>query len=633
MSPARRFRSRRGPTHLPDRLWNGPQLDRRGPRKLAPLSFPGKHDAGKCGCPKPSGGAACSPSYPPRLTTHGGSRSTVSPVMGMRDSGRENEPSSPGLGGPATHGTSRLQIRGPPVDPGSDILSPEALRFLEALHAQFDARRRQLLSERGAFRRALQEHRVPGFPDETRSQRAADWSVAPPPKDLSDRRVEITGPVDRKMIINGLNSGASVFMADFEDAHSPTWSGTIGGQVNLWDAVRGSIEYSTEGGRVYRLGPKPATLMVRPRGWHLDERHVEVDGRSISASLFDFGLFFFHNARELRVRGTGPYFYLPKIEHYLEARLWNDVFRWSQTELGIPNGSVRATALIETLPAAFQMDEILYELREHSAGLNCGRWDYLFSFIKQFREDPGVLFPDRARLAMTTPFLTAYSHLLIATCHRRGAHAMGGMAAQIPIKGDAAANAAAMALVRADKEREVRAGHDGTWVAHPALVPLAREVFDQEMPGPHQIQVPREYRVAPGDLLQLPTGPISEDGVRRNTRVALRYLEAWLRGIGCVPLDHLMEDAATVEIARSQLWQWIHHRAPLSEGTVVDPALFRHYLAEEARQLRAETGELNTSSAERAVGLLEAVVTGVEMEEFITSLAYPLLEEPQEGVR
>jgi len=504
--------------------------------------------------------------------------------------------------------------------------------FLEGLHEQFDLRRRQLLSDRGALRRGLREHRAPEFPAETRSQRAAEWTVAPAPPDLRDRRVEITGPVDRKMIINGLNSGASVFMADFEDAHSPTWAGTIAGQVNLWDAVRREIAYTTEEGRVYQLGPKPATLMVRPRGWHLEERHVEVDGRPISASLFDFGLFFFHNARELRARGTGPYFYLPKIEHYLEARLWNDVFRWSQAELGLPNGTVRATALIETLPAAFHMDEILYELRDHSAGLNCGRWDYLFSFIKQYRDEPQVLFPDRARLSMATPFLTAYSHLLIHTCHRRGAHAIGGMAAQIPIKGDPEANAAALALVRVDKEREVRAGHDGTWVAHPALVPLAREVFDQGMEGPDQIHALREYRVAPLDLLQLPAGLISEDGVRRDTRVALRYLEAWLRGVGCVPIDHLMEDAATVEIARSQLWQWIHHRARLSEGKEVDPALFRHILQEEVRLLRAEGGEPGSPTVDRAAALLESVVTAGELEEFITVLAYSLLEEPPGAV-
>jgi len=458
--------------------------------------------------------------------------------------------------------------------------------------------------------------------------------VSPPPPDLSDRRVEITGPVDRKMIINGLNSGASVFMADFEDAHSPTWGGTIAGQVNLRDAVRRTIEYTNEDGRVYRLGASAATLMVRPRGWHLSERHLEVDGRPISASLFDFGLFFFHNAGELRARGTAPYFYLPKLEHYLEARLWNDVFRGSEEALGIPNGTVRATVLIETLPAAFQMDEILYELREHSAGLNCGRWDYLFSFIKQYQDDPRVVFPDRARLAMTTPFLTAYSHLLIRTCHRRGAHAMGGMAAQIPIKGEPEANAAALALVRSDKEREVRAGHDGTWVAHPALVPLAWEVFTTHMPAPNQIDVPHpEYCVGPRELLQLPDGPITTDGVRRNTRVALRYLEAWLRGMGCVPIDHLMEDAATVEIARSQLWQWLHHGARRPDGGLVDTELFRLQLGEEVRQLRSEASNPAAETIDRAAALLEGVVTATELEGFITELAYSFLGDFPEGMR
>jgi malate synthase len=374
--------------------------------------------------------------------------------------------------------------------------------------------------------------------------------------------------------------------------------------------------------------------MVRPRGWHLDERHVEIDGRPVSASLFDFGLFFFQNARELLERGTGPYFYLPKMEHYLEARLWNEVFRVSQEALGIPNGTVRATALIETLPAAFQMDEILFELREHSAGLNCGRWDYLFSFIKQYQDDLRVRFPDRSLLRMTTPFLTAYSDLLIRTCHRRGAHAMGGMAAQIPIKNDPAANEEAMALVRADKEREVRAGHDGTWVAHPALVPIAREVFDARMHGPNQIAAPpSDIRVGPADLLDLPTGPITEEGVRRNTRVALRYLEAWLRGVGCVPIDHLMEDAATVEISRSQLWQWIHHGAVLPDRTPVDAALFRTHLSEQVRELREEAGESMRSTIDRAGELLDRVVCATALEEFITVDAYNLLEDLPGGAR
>jgi malate synthase len=535
---------------------------------------------------------------------------------------------------PPPEDLSRVRLREPPDVAGAELLTAGALRFLLALHDRFEVRRQELLSHRGAFRRALQEGRAPDFPVETAALRLTEWKVASPPADLRDRRVEITGPVDRKMVINGLNSGASVFMADFEDAHSPTWSGTMAGQRNLRDAVRRQIEYTGPEGRAYRLVPSPATLMVRPRGWHLDERHLEVDGRPVSASLFDFGVFFFHNARELVDRGTGPYFYLPKMEHYLEARLWNDVFRTSQEALALPSGTVRATVLIETLPAAFQMDEILFELREHSAGLNCGRWDYLFSFLKQYRDDPRVLFPDRALLGMTTPFLTAYSHLLIQTCHRRGAHAMGGMAAQIPIKGDPGANAAAMGLVRADKEREVRAGHDGTWVAHPALVPIAREVFDGGMPGPNQVDAPRsEPPIAPSQLVILPTGPITEDGVRRNTRVALRYLEAWLRGVGCVPIDHLMEDAATVEIARSQLWQWIHHGALLSDGTPVAAPLFRSRLADQVRELRSEGGGPVSATIDRAAALLDRVVTAGALEEFITVSAYNELEDPPGSTR
>jgi malate synthase len=515
------------------------------------------------------------------------------------------------------------------VPRADEVLTEEALTFLLDLHDAFETRRQELLAHRGGFRRTINAGQRPDFPTETREQRESEWKVPPAPPDLRDRRVEITGPVDRKMIINALNSGASVFMADFEDSHSPTWTATVAGQLNLRDAVRRRVEYTSPDGREYRLGTSLATLMVRPRGWHLDERHVEVDGRAVSASLFDFGLFFFHNARECLARGTGPYFYLPKMEHYLEARLWNDVFRRAQDALGIPNGTVRATALIETLPAAFQMDEVLFELREHAAGLNCGRWDYLFSFIKQYRDRTEVVFPDRGRLGMATPFLTAYSHLLIRTCHRRGAHAMGGMAAQIPIKGDDAANAAALALVRADKEREVRAGHDGTWVAHPGLVALAREVFDAHMPGPNQIDGPGpEYRVGTSDLLELPQGPVTDDGVRRNTRVALRYLEAWLRGVGCVPIDHLMEDAATVEIARSQLWQWLHHGALLPDARPVTADRFRAHLEAEARAVREESGAL--ASVDRAARLLEATVTAGKLEEFITVRAYPELGDPPE---
>jgi malate synthase len=520
-----------------------------------------------------------------------------------------------------------LQVRGPPVARQEEVLTPEALDFLRDLHQEFEPRRRELLRQRGSFRALVETGQLPDFPRETASVRASDWRAAPPPPDLTDRRVEITGPTDRKMVINALNSGARVYMADFEDAHSPTWTGTLTGQVNLQDAVRRRITFTAPGGQEYRLGPTTATLMVRPRGWHLEERHVTVDRTPMSASLFDFGLYLFHNAAELRSRGTAPYFYLPKMEHYLEARLWNDVFIAAQERLGVPRGTVRATALIETLPAAFQMEEILYELRDHSAGLNCGRWDYLFSCIKQYRDVPSVCFPDRSALAMTTPFLRAYSRLLIQTCHRRGAHAMGGMAAQIPIKGDPAANDRALALVVADKEREAHDGHDGTWVAHPALVPVARGVFDRIMPGANQIDRPEPGPpVEAHELVEWPSGPITEEGVRRNARVSVRYLAAWLGGTGCVPIDHLMEDAATVEIARSQLWQWIHHGGRLADGSPVDPALVRRHLQSEGGRLLREGGPGDPPRVEVALELLDRAITERELEGFMPLVAYPRLE-------
>ena len=539
------------------------------------------------------------------------------PVRGTGSVGRRASPTR--VRGP-------LEVRGTEVPRSDEVLTPEALDFLRELIERFEPTRRRLLAGRGGFRATLAAGRVPTFPTETRRVRAGRWKVPPPPKDLTDRRVEITGPVDRKMIINALNSGAKVFMADFEDSHAPTWPGTVAGQVHLRDAVRRSIGYRSPEGREYRLNDRTATLMMRPRGWHLEERHVHAGGRAVSASLFDLGLYLFHNASELISRGTGPYFYLPKLEHYLEARLWNDVFVYSEKRLGLAPGTIRATVLIETLPAAFQMDEILYELRDHSAGLNCGRWDYLFSFIKQVRDDPHRVFPDRAQLAMTTPFLTAYTHLLIRTCHRRGAHAMGGMAAQIPIKGDSAANEEAMARVIADKEREVRAGHDGTWVAHPGLVPVAMRVFDEEMPTANQIDRPLSTeRIGPGQLLVIPKGTVTTEGVRRNTRVALRYLEAWLGGTGCVPIDHLMEDAATVEIARSQLWQWIRHGAPLEAGGRVDRPLVRQYLDSESELFQAESGGTASPTLARARDLIDRVVSAPTFEEFITEYAYPYL--------
>jgi malate synthase len=449
------------------------------------------------------------------------------------------------------------------------------------------------------------------------------------PADLTDRRVEITGPVDRKMIINALNSGASVFMADFEDSNSPTWRNVVEGQVNLADAVRGTIAYDDpDTGKRYRLHERVAVLMVRPRGWHLVERHVEVDARPIPAALFDFGVFLFHNAKLLLAKGTGPYFYLPKLQSHLEARLWNDVFVHSEKSLALPPGSIKATVLIETLPAAFEMDEILWELRDHAAGLNCGRWDYIFSFIKVHRNDPDAVLPDRSQITMDQGFLRAYAQLLIKTCHRRGAHAMGGMAAQIPIKSDPVANEKALAKVVADKRREVNDGHDGTWVAHPGLVPVARSVFDAAMPGPNQLTRLRDdVTVGEGDLLAVPAGTKTEAGLRWNLRVGVQYLEAWLRGVGCVPLYDLMEDAATAEISRTQVWQWLHHGAALEDGRRVTPALVRETLASEMATVRAEIGPGRFESGRftDAIALFGSLILSPAFEEFLTLPAYELL--------
>jgi malate synthase len=549
-------------------------------------------------------------------------------------------PNGPGLAssdGPegSISGLQGLRVAASTPELTERVLTPGALAFLEDLSRRFDARRRELLAQRGSFRDAIRKGDRPSFRSDTQSIREADWKVPPPPTDLQDRRVEITGPVDRKMVINALNSGAKVYMADFEDSHSPTWIGTLQGQANLFDAVHGTIQFEAPDGRLYRVRERPATLMVRPRGLHLEERHLAVDGRPISASWFDFGLFFYHNARTLIERGSGPYFYLPKLEHYPEAALWNDVFERSEERLGIPSGSIRATVLIETLPAVFEMDEILHALRTRSAGLNCGRWDYIFSFIKQFRDDPRAVFPDRALLPMTTPFLDRYSRLLVRTCHRRGAHAIGGMAAQIPIKNDPARNEAALSKVIADKEREVAVGHDGTWVAHPGLVPIAMQVFDRGMPTPNQIDRPfaADPPIRAEDLLEIPTGPVTAAGVRTNVRVALRYLEAWHRGIGCVPIDHLMEDAATVEIARAQLWQWIVHRRVLNDGPPMTVDHFRRDLGSEATELEGELTRagLPTGSWAWAREFLDSLVCGPEFADFFTLKAYEALEGPGQG--
>ena len=502
------------------------------------------------------------------------------------------------------------------LEPGfAEILTAEAGRFLTTLARACEGRRQELLARRVERQRRLDAGERPDFLPETRSVREAAWTVAPIAPDLTDRRVEITGPVDRKMIINGLNSGARVFMADFEDSNAPTWRNNLEGQANLRDAVRGTIGFTSPEGKRYALAPRTATLMVRPRGWHLDEKHVTVDGRPISAALFDFGLFLFHNAAALIAKGTGPYFYLPKLESHLEARLWNDVFNLAQDELGIPRGTIRATVLIETILAAFEMDEILYELKDHSAGLNCGRWDYIFSFIKKFRQRPDCVLPDRARVTMDRHFLKSYVDLLIQTCHRRGAHAMGGMAAQIPIKHDPVANEAALEKVRQDKLREVRAGHDGTWVAHPGLVPVAAQVFDAAMPGPNQLRVARDdVRVTAADLLAVPEGEITAAGLRTNVDVGIQYLESWLRGVGCVPIYNLMEDAATAEISRSQVWQWVRHGARLADGRVVTEGL--------VRQVMAAAFPTESLAAE----LFGKMMTGAEFPEFLTLIAYEHLE-------
>ncbi|HEV3049240.1 MAG TPA: malate synthase A, partial [Longimicrobium sp.] len=484
---------------------------------------------------------------------------------------------------------SGVQVLGEGNGIRARVLTPEALEFVVALHRRFNPRRMELLAARDERQLWLDADGEPTFLAETAHVRESEWTVAPTPADLQDRRVEITGPTDAKMVINALNSGASCFMADFEDALSPTWKNVLEGQANLMDAVRRQITYTAENGKRYALNEKTAVLFVRPRGWHLPERHLEVDGKPVSGSLFDFGLFFFHNAREQLARGTGPYFYLPKMESHLEARLWNDVFLLAQDALGLPHGTIKATVLIETLPAAFEMHEILYELREHSAGLNCGRWDYIFSFIKKLQSDPSFLLPDRAQVTMDKAFLNAYSQLLIQTCHRRGVHAMGGMAAFIPIKGDPAANEGALAQVRADKLREVKNGHDGTWVAHPALVPLARSVFDTHMKGPHQLDNLRaDVKVGEAELLAVPQGTRTEEGLRHNIRVGIQYMAAWLDGLGCVPLYNLMEDAATAEISRAQVWQWIHHGATLEDGRHVTRELFRKVLAEELVHLEKD---------------------------------------------
>ena len=517
-----------------------------------------------------------------------------------------------------------VELLAPITESHAGILSPEAIDFIVDLQRTFNVRRKDLLNAREERQKRLDAGERPNFLEETRSIRESQWTVAPMPTDIIDRRVEITGPVDRKMIINALNSGARIFMADFEDSSTPTWNNLLDGHINLRDAVRRSITYADPAtGKQYKLNEKVAVLFVRPRGWHLEERHVLVDGEPMSASIFDFGLYFFHNAQNLVARGSGPYFYLPKMESHLEARLWNDVFIRAQKEIGLPLGIIRGTVLIETILASFEMDEILYELRDHSAGLNCGRWDYIFSFIKKFSNDGRALLPDRAQVTMTTHFMRSYSKLAIKTCHRRNAHAMGGMSAYIPVKSDPVANEKAIAQVRADKEREAGDGHDGTWVAHPGLVPVAQEIFDRLMPQPNQIskQLP-DYNPTAEDLLRVPEGEITEAGLKQNVAIGLGYLESWLRGIGCVPLFNLMEDAATAEISRAQLWQWIHHKAKLTNGRVVNIALVESMIDSEVKQQKTAVDAQRYAAYEEAAGLMRDLVRAPKFVEFLTVPAY-----------
>jgi malate synthase len=505
-----------------------------------------------------------------------------------------------------------------------EILTDEAIAFVVTLQRAFNLRRKDLLELRQQRQVRLDAGERPDFLPETKHLRDAEWIVAPLPQDLLDRRVEITGPVDRKMVINALNSGARVFMADFEDSTTPTWANLVEGQLNLRDAIRRTITFDdATNGKHYKLNEKTAVLFVRPRGWHLEEQHVFVDGEPLSGSIFDFGLYVFHNANELLKRGSGPYFYLPKLESHLEARLWNDIFTHAEKVLDIPYGSIKGTVLIETILATFEMDEILYELRDHSAGLNCGRWDYIFSYIKKLAADTSILLPDRAQITMKTPFMRNYSKLAIKTCHRRNVSAMGGMSALIPIKNDPEANERALAGVRADKEREATDGHDGTWVAHPGLVPLAMEVFDNLMPQPNQIakQLP-DFTATAADLLEVPTGSITEAGLKQNVAVGLGYVEAWLRGIGCVPLFNLMEDAATAEISRAQLWQWVHHNAVLESGQSVTSELCDQYIDAELAQAKGRVDATRYAAYEQAATLMRELIQAPRFPDFLTLSAY-----------
>ncbi len=524
------------------------------------------------------------------------------------------------------HMPAGLSISGQMTPEYSALLTPEALAFFAKLATKFEPTRQSLLAARAVRQKEFDAGKLPDFLAETKHIRDGNWVVAAVPADIQDRRVEITGPTDRKMVINALNCGANTFMADFEDANCPTWENMIDGQINLRDANLRTITFE-QNGKQYKLNDKPAVLFPRPRGWHLDEKHVTLNGKVVSGAIFDFALYFFHNVKTLLARGSGAYLYLPKMESHLEARLWNDIFVTAQDELGVPQGTIKATVLIETILASFEMDEILYELREHSAGLNCGRWDYLFSCIKKFRTDKNIVLADRNHLTMTSPFMRSYALLLVKTCHRRNAPAMGGMAAQIPIKNDPAANDAAMAKVRADKERESTDGYDGTWVAHPALVAVAKEIFDRNMPTPNQIHRQRpDINVSPKDLIDFkPEAPITENGLRQNISIGLQYLGAWLGGTGCVPIFNLMEDAATAEISRAQLWQWIRSpRGVLDDGRKVTKELFRQLVPDELAKIKTSLGEKgwNAGKYDDAAKMFDTLTTSDDFVEFLTLPAY-----------
>jgi len=508
-----------------------------------------------------------------------------------------------------------------------EVFAPELTDFLITLHQKFNQSRLDLLEERKKTQQEFDNGDLPTFPQETEAVRIGDWTCAKLPNDLLDRRVEITGPVDRKMIINALNSGANTFMADFEDSNSPTWENCILGQINLTDAINRNIVFTNEQGKSYKLNDKIATLIVRPRGLHLSEKNVEIEGALASGSLIDFGIYFFRNAKKLIENGSGPYFYLPKIEHYKEARWWNDVFVFAQDYLEILQGTIKATVLIETITASFQLDEILFELKDHSSGLNCGRWDYIFSYIKKFRNLPHFLVPDRDQVTMTSPFMSAYSKRVIEICHKRNVHAMGGMAAQIPVKNDDEANEAAFEKVRNDKEREVRNGHDGTWVAHPALVSVAKEIFDQYMPEPNQIDKKFDYKIKESELLEVPHGTITENGVRKNINVGILYIESWLMGVGAAALYDLMEDAATAEISRSQVWQWLKNEAVLEDERTLTRELILQWEKEELSKIKKYVGEERYTKGRfnLAKELFNELIFCDKFEEFLTLKAYPFI--------